>query len=148
MRLLLPVLAFAAVALVAYVPTPPDASARPLAAADTSEWQNLQVLPETISRERLETVMDRFKESLGVQCGFCHVRNGREWDFPSDAKGHKRIARDMMRMTATLNRETLPAIDGLDGHGTPQVSCWTCHRGAARPALSPPDSTDDDAHRH
>jgi hypothetical protein len=38
----------------------------------------------------------------------------------------KRIARDMMRMTAELNKKYRATTNG-------KVTCMTCHRGKARP---------------
>ena len=87
--------------------------------------------------------MRGFTDALGVQCGFCHVREGEEWDFPSDAKGHKEVARGMMRMTWQINHEILPAIEGIGSHGTPSVTCATCHRGQAHP---PAFGEEDEAH--
>lgn len=147
MRLALLVAAFGLVVLAAYRPAPGSAFAARLAPADSSEWQNLQILPDSISHDRLHAIMDGFKDALGVQCGFCHVRNGREWDYASDAKDHKDLARGMMRMTWQINREILPAIEGLDEHGEPTVTCYTCHRGAVRPLLA--DTTArSEAHDH
>ena len=44
----------------------------------------------------------------------------------------------MMRMTWEINTETLPAIEGLHEAEGMRVTCYTCHRGAARPATAPP----------
>jgi tetratricopeptide (TPR) repeat protein len=73
--------------------------------------------------------------ALGVRCQFCHV--GEEgmplerFDFASDEKRTKLVARQMMRMVQEINRrlDTLPgrAAGGLE------VSCATCHRGVTRP---------------
>jgi hypothetical protein len=38
-------------------------------------WQNLKILPQDISKNGLDSVMDHFTAALGVKCGFCHVRN-------------------------------------------------------------------------
>lgn len=132
MRLTFLVAVLVAAVLAAYRPAPEPP--RPLVPADSTAWQNLQVLPDTISHERLDAIMDGFTDALGIRCSFCHVRQNDAWDFASDAKGHKTIARGMMRMTWELNRVALPAIDGLGAHGPAEVTCWTCHRGEARPA--------------
>lgn len=125
---------------------------RPLAPAtaavvsDSTAWQNLQVLSDTLSRDELMAEMHRFKDALGVTCAYCHVRTSDGMDFVSDDRGHKRIAREMIRLERRLNAADLPAIAGLDAHGTPEVTCWTCHRGETRPATAiPPDSTAGDA---
>jgi tetratricopeptide (TPR) repeat protein len=80
-------------------------------------------------------MMRGFSNSLGVRCTYCHV--GREgapissYDFASDEKNTKLIARQMMLMVAEVNRR----IDTLPEHGTPEimVNCATCHRGVTRP---------------
>ena len=102
-------------------------------------FKNLKVLPKDISRADLISTMRLFSQSLGVRCTFCHVgEEGRPlstFDFASDAKANKDIARDMLRMADRLNTEILPAIGGLD---SPRVTCYTCHRGAREPARTPP----------
>lgn len=144
MRLVLSLAGFALLVLAAYAPGPvaPPPEAAP---ADSSQWENLQVLPDSISRDTLIGMMRGFTEALGVRCDHCHAR-GEEGppDFPSDANPHKEVARDMMRMTWQINRETLPAIEGLHEAEGMRVTCYTCHRGAARPATAPP-ATDEEA---
>jgi tetratricopeptide (TPR) repeat protein len=72
---------------------------------------------------------------LGVRCQFCHV--GEEsmplerFDFASDEKRTKLVARQMMRMVQEINRR-LDTIPGRTSAGL-QVSCATCHRGVSRP---------------
>jgi hypothetical protein len=76
--------------------------------------------------------------ALGVRCQFCHV--GEEgmplerFDFASDDKRTKLVARQMMRMVQEINRriDTLPAHDG-HRHAAAQVTCTSCHRGVSRP---------------
>ncbi|HYE96144.1 MAG TPA: c-type cytochrome [Rubricoccaceae bacterium] len=121
------------------VPAPATPASSPTAAAaDTSGgFENLEVLPDSISHDRLMAVMQGFGRALGVRCTFCHARGaeGEPPDFPSDANPHKDVARDMMRMTAELNRDILPDIEGLHN---PRVTCWTCHRGEPQPQTSAP----------
>ena len=154
MRLALPLLVLVVLALAAYAPSPPPPAERALAPPD-SEWawpddpENLQVLPSDIGASGLRTVMRGFTRSLGVRCHHCHVGEEGldflEWDFASDAKQTKEIARDMMRMTAAINTEILPRVEGLHSMETPPagpaewlVTCWTCHRGEAHPSTAPP----------
>ena len=103
---------------------------------------NAKVLPADIGAERLRGTMVAFTAALGVRCSFCHAGGDEiplaERDFASEANPRKEIARAMMRMTWQLNRETLPAIAGIT---QTQVSCFSCHRGAATPALRPPTPT-------
>ncbi len=104
-----------------------------------AQFKNLKVLPRTISQADLTNTMKRFSQSLGVRCTHCHVgEEGKPlstFDFASDKKVNKEIARDMIRLTQRLNSRDLPAIGGLH---IGQVTCYTCHRGAKEPARSPP----------
>ncbi len=104
--------------------------------------QNAQVLPADMGAERLRRTMVGFARQLGVRCTHCHV--GEEGaplsslDFVSDANPKKNIARGMLRMNQRLNGELLPAIVGPAVQGAPaRVTCFTCHRGEARPASQP-----------
>lgn len=99
---------------------------------------NLEVLPDSLTTEEVVAIMRGFSMGLGVRCTFCHV--GREgapldsFDFASDEKHEKEMARGMMRMVRNINEELLPDI--LEHHeSTVRVQCVTCHRGAARPVM-------------
>jgi len=146
MRLALPLAVLVVVLLAAYATAPPVALADAptvAAAADSTEWQNLQVLPDTLARPELIGIMRGFAVSLGVRCEHCHAAGADgELDFPSDANPHKDIARDMMRMTRTLNQQTLPAIEGLHPAEGMRVTCYTCHRGATTPVTELPPRED------
>ena len=72
-----------------------------------------------------------FSRSLGVRCSYCHVIG--EW--AKDDKPEKDVAREMLRMTASINRDFLPNIKNLKSEH-PQVTCATCHRGQEKPATS------------
>jgi photosynthetic reaction center cytochrome c subunit len=144
MRLDVPVFALAAAAglfgiSVAAAQTPPPAAQPPFA---VPPFKNLKVLPKDIARGDLLASMKFFSQSLGVRCTYCHVGTEGQplstFDFASDAKEHKKIARDMMRLVQHLNTDHLPAITGLPDA---KVTCFTCHRGATKPATAPaPDS--------
>ena len=105
-------------------------------------FKNLKVFPQDVSRAGLLSTMKFFSQSLGVRCTFCHVgEEGKPlstFDFPSDAKPNKAIARDMLRMADRLNEKDLPAIGGLLD---PKITCYTCHRGSTKPATSPPPTS-------
>jgi hypothetical protein len=103
-----------------------------------SEFKNLQVLPKTIQREQLLEIMRGFTRGLGVRCNFCHVVTATEpkeqFDFPSDAKEEKRVARVMLQMTQQINGTFMPRVAQVEGESeAPQVRCWTCHRGKQEP---------------
>jgi Photosynthetic reaction centre cytochrome C subunit len=103
--------------------------------------QNLKVLPKDISEDDLHNIMRNFSKSLGVHCDFCHVSEKVEgqqrpkFDFASDAKPEKNIARDMMHMTESINHEYLAKINGGD-HKLEQITCVTCHMGHKTPNIS------------
>ena len=130
-----PVLLLAALAACA---SPAARAPEPAAAPAAEQERNLQVLPDTISREALTAIMRNIANSLGVRCTYCHV--GREGapldslDFRSDDKQTKHTARDMMRMVRHINGELMPRVAGLED-GRMQVTCMTCHRGAPRPLM-------------
>ncbi len=102
-------------------------------------FKNLKVLPADIPSAQLIDTMKSFTRALGVRCTQCHVGEEEKplstYDFASDAKPDKLIARDMMRMVHRLNTKELPAIGGLT---EPKVTCFTCHRGSKEPATVPP----------
>jgi tetratricopeptide (TPR) repeat protein len=54
-------------------------------------------------------------------------------DFATDERPAKRVAREMLRMVASVNA----ALAGLPEREAPRekASCATCHRGASRPPL-------------
>jgi hypothetical protein len=108
--------------------------------AAPSQFKNVQVLDRTASREELIKVMRGFTRGLGVRCDYCHVQTATEpkpeFDFASDAKQEKLIARKMIQMTAQINGSWLPQV--AEGGETPRISCWTCHRGKTEPELTAP----------
>jgi tetratricopeptide (TPR) repeat protein len=97
---------------------------------------NLKVFPKNVDRERLLGAMRGFTAALGVRCPYCHV--GQEgmpldsFNFSSDDKRTKRTARLMMQMVRRINDSTLAQIPER-ASPTVEATCWTCHRGVARP---------------
>ena len=98
------------------------------AVAVHAEQKNVLVLTN-LSDWQLGAVMDNFTASLGVHCDACHVRNEatKQWDFPSDAKGEKKTAREMIKMVIDLNEKSF--------HGHTVIGCYTCHLGKEHPSL-------------
>jgi hypothetical protein len=95
------------------------------ASAVQAEQKNVQLLTNMSDYELLRT-MNMMRASLGVHCDFCHVVNKETgWDFASDDKKEKKVAREMISMVLKLNKEQ------FGGHT--QVGCYTCHRGAIDP---------------
>lgn len=99
-------------------------------------YKNLKVLPKNISKDDLGKVMDGFKTSLGVKCGYCHapseVEKGK-LDFSSDAKPEKDMARMMMKMTANINKKFFHIKDAKNPNALLPVTCITCHNGKQHP---------------
>ena len=126
MRIALFAAALVPAVLAAYTPDAPEAPPDPPAVLADTAWvwpehaENLQVLPDSTSAEELRHVMESFTRGLGVRCSSCHVGAGsdfRMWDFASDAKGHKTVARGMMRMAAEINTRLVPASTAGHHHG-------------------------------
>lgn len=143
MRLALVLTGFALAVLAAYAPAAPPPTPSTPARADSSEWENLLVLPDTLTRDELIGIMRGFNDALGVQCGYCHVREGEDLRPALDEKAPKEIARGMIRMTWQINREILPAIEALD---SAEVTCYTCHRGTAHVPAGAEEGEHDESH--
>lgn len=116
------------------------AAARPAAAQGPQfEWpahpKNLKVLPKNTTPDQLRETMVGFTGSLGVRCPYCHVgEEGKPlttFDFSSDAKPTKQIARDMVRMMGDIHKD----LGKMKLSDAPRVNlrCATCHHGHARP---------------
>ena len=97
---------------------------------------NTQVIPRSTPVNQVIGQMRNITAALGVRCQHCHI--GEEglalerFDFASDDKRTKLVARQMMRMVQEINRrlDTIPR----GPHPAFQVTCETCHRGVNRPA--------------
>ena len=97
------------------------------------EFSRLEVLPKDIERRELMEIMKGYARGLGVRCHHCHVGEEglplSEFDFASDAKPNKEVARSMIRMTRQIN----DSLAKLGREAVLEVSCVTCHHGQARP---------------
>lgn len=105
--------------------------------ADNLEFHNLRVLSPNITHDELIATMRGFARGLGVKCNHCHVQNPEgskeEFNFPSDAKPEKKVARTMIRMVRTINADY---VSKVNEHGQ-TVTCLTCHRGHTVPETTP-----------
>ena len=90
---------------------------------NTPQWQNVHVLPKNLSHEDMDAIMEAYNTSLGVTCGYCHVKG----DKASDDKEEKRIARKMITMTNEINEKYF-------GKNTGTIGCMTCHNGKTNPS--------------
>ena len=100
--------------------------------------RNLKVLPKDISNTDLDSVMETYAKQLNVGCDFCHAEgkiNKNDLDFASDDKPEKEITRQMMRMTATINKDFFGYTIIYKTGEEMAVSCYTCHDGFARPEM-------------
>ena len=99
-----------------------------------SDFENVNVLDIT-SKTELKKYMKSISKDLGVKCKFCHNMN----DKSIDTK-HKLIAREMIIMQKSLNTQFFAQMgDSLSqNQESPQISCWTCHRGSKVPELNRP----------
>jgi hypothetical protein len=96
---------------------------------------NLRVIPKSTPVQQVVGMMRNITGDLGVRCQFCHVgEEGQpleQFDFASDQKRTKAVARQMMLMVREINAR----LDTLPDRPTPllPVTCGTCHRGTSRP---------------
>jgi hypothetical protein len=108
---------------------------------DEPGYKNLKVLPKNITKQQMDSVMHQFTGSLGVKCNYCHQFNAetKTMDFASDANKHKLVARNMMKMTAKLNKKYFNVSGGKQSLDAKlMVSCYTCHHGQEEPTVYAP----------
>jgi photosynthetic reaction center cytochrome c subunit len=111
-------------------PLQPTTSVGPKKAEE--QFKNIQVL-KGVPADDLIPTMQFITASLGVECDFCHEPKA----FDKDDKKPKQIARKMMEMMFAINK------DNFDGHR--EVTCYSCHRGNAKPLAIPAVMTEDTA---
>lgn len=96
---------------------------------------NTKVFPHSTPVPQVLGMMRNIAGDLGVRCQFCHVgKEGQplsQFDFASDDKRTKLVARQMMFMLQEVNRR----LDTIPTRPSPgvQATCATCHRGLSRP---------------
>lgn len=87
-------------------------------------FKNIQVL-KAVPANQVVPAMQFIANSLGVECGFCHVQGA----FEKDDKKPKQIARKMIEMQMAINRDNFK--------GEQEVTCFSCHRGSENPVAVP-----------
>jgi hypothetical protein len=102
-------------------PVQAPATSPPLKAGE--RYKSVQVLRD-IPADQIIPSMAFIANSLGVTCSHCH---GAEW--VSDEKPAKQRAREMLRLTESINRDQFA--------GRAIVTCQTCHDGRVIPADTP-----------
>ncbi len=90
----------------------------------TQQFKNIQVMKD-IPADDLIPAMQFISASLGVECTYCHVERA----FEKDDKKEKKFARHMIEMTMNINKDNF--------EGKRRVTCYSCHRGAAKPVSIP-----------
>jgi photosynthetic reaction center cytochrome c subunit len=92
------------------------------------QYKNIKVL-KGIPAEQVIPAMQFITASLGVECEYCHVREGHNLAFDKDDKKPKLAARKMIEMMNAINKDNF--------EGKREVTCFSCHRGAAEPVGIP-----------
>lgn len=106
--------------------------------SSVSNERNLKVLPKDISDADLDSIMSVYSRQLNVGCDFCHAaskKNKDELDLASDDKPEKEITRQMMRMTAAINKDYFDYTIVYKANELMAVTCYTCHDGFPRPEM-------------
>ncbi len=92
-------------------------------------FKNVHVL-KGIPVDEFMGTMGIFSAALGMSCEDCHAADDRNWDnYAKDTSVRKLMARRMVLMTNAINRDQFP--------GQQMVTCYTCHRGSAKPKMTP-----------
>jgi photosynthetic reaction center cytochrome c subunit len=112
--------------------SPLQSPAAPKLAED--QFKNIKVL-KGVPADQIIPSMQFITASLGVECEYCHVRGEKGLEFEKDEKKTKVTARKMMEMMFAINK------DNFEGHR--DVTCYSCHRGAADPVATPLVATED-----
>ena len=99
------------------------ASAQPQGKFPPDSLINTKVIPRSTPVRDVIGTMRNFTSALGVRCQFCHVgQEGQplaQFDFASDQKRNKLVARQMLRMVAEINAR-LDTIPERGSHPLPQ----------------------------
>jgi photosynthetic reaction center cytochrome c subunit len=90
-------------------------------------FKNIQVLRGLTVSEFMGT-MGFIASALSMNCSECHDLSG-PGDFASDAIPRKQMARRMILMVDMFNKTNFA--------GKREVTCYSCHRGASRPKVTP-----------
>jgi hypothetical protein len=92
-------------------------------------FKNIQVL-KGIPVDEFMATMGAFSSATGLNCTDCHVdESGGSWARYADDNALKQQARRMVVMMQTINKTNFG--------GRQVLTCYTCHRGFARPTVQP-----------
>jgi len=87
-------------------------------------FKNIQVLKGIPVNEFMGT-MGVFSAALGMSCEDCHAAGDADWSVYAKDSPRKQMARVMVTMMASINKTHFG--------GRQVVTCYSCHRGSARP---------------
>jgi hypothetical protein len=91
-------------------------------------FKNIQVL-RGIPVDDFMGTMGVMSAALGFDCSECHTGAGTDRvDWAADTQ-RKVVARRMVKMVAAINKDNFT--------GRQMVTCWSCHRGRDKPAVTP-----------
>ena len=84
-------------------------------------FKNVQELKGIPVNQFMDT-MGFFSAAIGLNCTGCHVPEAlQDWSRFADDIPRKRMARIMIRMVDSINKEKFG--------GRRMITCWSCHRG-------------------
>jgi len=90
-------------------------------------FKNIQVL-RGLTLDQFMGTMGFIASSLSMNCSECHDLSG-PGDYATDANPRKQMARRMILMVDMFNK--------VNFAGKREVTCFSCHRGASRPKITP-----------
>jgi photosynthetic reaction center cytochrome c subunit len=91
-------------------------------------FKNVQVL-KGISVNEFMGTMGIFSAALGMSCEDCHAADDSKWENYATESPRKQTTRRMVVMMSEINRTHFG--------GRQVVTCYSCHRGADRPKVTP-----------
>lgn len=92
-------------------------------------FKNVTVL-RGIPVDEFMGTMGVFSAALGISCEDCHTASSNDWaNYARDTSPRKMMARQMVVMMTTINKQFFG--------GRQVVTCFSCHRGALRPRVTP-----------
>ena len=121
------------VALVGGQAAPAQTAGAPSAAQNQmlaeNVFQNVKVL-RGIPVDEFMGTMGVFSAALGMSCEDCHTASSNDWsNYAKDTSPRKNMARQMIVMMQGINKQYFG--------GRQVVTCFSCHRGGARPRVTP-----------
>src|SRR5690349_10876583 len=92
-------------------------------------FTNVRVL-KGIPVDEFMGTMGFFSASLEMSCEDCHGASDTTWEnYARDVSPKKATARRMIQMMTSINQTSFG--------GRTVVTCYTCHRGSAKPKVTP-----------